>query len=120
MHFSTEFISGYTVTGGEDMKKWTWQWLVLLGFFGVLFSCGKWIETHSYHIYEDVYRPSNPWKQMIWEARVAGPSSYRALRHFPSASLGQEATLSLGIESEDRRQTTEIRFQIGDCRLTSA
>jgi hypothetical protein len=57
------------------MKKWTWQWLVLLGLFGLLFSCGQWIDRHSYHIYEDVYKPSNPWKQMIWEAKVEIPDS---------------------------------------------
>jgi len=56
--------------GGEDMKKWTWQWLVLLGFFGALFSCGAWFDRQPYHIHEDFYKPSAPWKQMIWEARV--------------------------------------------------
>jgi hypothetical protein len=52
------------------MKKWTWQWLVLLAFFGALFSCGAWIDRQPYDIYEDVYKPTRPWKQMIWKARV--------------------------------------------------
>jgi len=51
------------------MKKWTWQWLVLLAFFGALFSCGAWIDRQPYDIYEDVYKPDRPWKQMIWKAR---------------------------------------------------
>jgi hypothetical protein len=53
------------------MKKWTWQWLVLLAFFGALFSCGAWIDRQPYDIDEDVYKPSTPWKQMIWKASVA-------------------------------------------------
>ena len=82
------------------MRKWTWQWLVLLGLFGALLSCGAWIDRHSYRIYEDVYKPNNPWKQMIWEAK-ADLSSHRASRHMPSASLGQDATLSLSIEHRE-------------------
>jgi hypothetical protein len=50
------------------MKKWTWQWLVLIALFGALFSCGAWIDRQSYDIDEDVYKPSTPWKQMIWRA----------------------------------------------------
>ena len=60
------------------MKKWTWQWLVLLAFFGALFSCGVWIDRQSYDIYEDVYKPSRPWKQMIWKARVEDEKKHRA------------------------------------------
>jgi len=51
------------------MRKWTWQWLVLLGLFGVLFSFCTWIDRQPFHIHEDFYKPSNPWKQMIWKAR---------------------------------------------------
>jgi hypothetical protein len=50
------------------MKKWTWQWLVLLAILGMLFSCGAWMDRQPYDIYEDVYKPDRPWKQMIWEA----------------------------------------------------
>jgi hypothetical protein len=103
------------------MRKWTWQWLVLLGLLGALLSCCAWIDRESYNIDEDFYTPSNPWKQMIWEARVADLSSYRASRHMPSASLGQDATLSLGIGHRVRGQTTddrdrrsEVRGQIAD------
>ena len=42
------------------MKKWTWEWLVLLAFLGALFSCGAWIDKKPYHIYEDVYKPDTP------------------------------------------------------------
>jgi len=52
------------------MKKWTWQWLILLAILGMLFSCGAWIDRQPYDIYEDVYKPDTPWKQMIWKARV--------------------------------------------------
>ena len=52
------------------MKKWTWQWFILLAILGMLFSCGAWIDRQPYDIYEDVYKPDRPWKQMIWEARV--------------------------------------------------
>ena len=52
------------------MRKWTWQWLVLLGLVGILFSCASWIDRQLYNIDDDFYKPSNPWKQMIWEARV--------------------------------------------------
>jgi hypothetical protein len=52
------------------MKKWTWQWFILLAILGMLFSCGAWIDGQSYDIYEDVYKPDRPWKQMIWKARV--------------------------------------------------
>jgi hypothetical protein len=51
------------------MKKWTWQWLVLLAILGMLFSFGAWLDRQPYDIYEDVYKPDRPWKQMIWEAR---------------------------------------------------
>ena len=44
------------------------QWLVLLGFFGALFSCGAWFDRQSYAMDEDVYKPSRPWERMIWEA----------------------------------------------------
>ena len=72
------------------MKKWTWQWLVLLAILGMLFSCGAWIDSQPYDIYEDVYKPDRPWKQMIWEAKVVEQSSYRALRHMaaPSYAFG--------------------------------
>jgi hypothetical protein len=52
------------------MKKWTWQWFILLAILGMLFSCGAWIDRQPYDIYEDVYKPTRPWKQMIWKARV--------------------------------------------------
>ena len=52
------------------MKKWTWQWLVLLAILGMLFSCGAWIDRQPYDIDEDVYKPDRPWKQMIWKAKV--------------------------------------------------
>ena len=51
------------------MKKWTWQWLVLVAILGMLFSCGAWMDKQPYDIYEDVYKPDRPWKQMIWKAR---------------------------------------------------
>jgi hypothetical protein len=51
------------------MKKWTWQWLVLLAILGMLFSCGAWMDRQPYDIYEDVYKPDRPWKQMIWKAK---------------------------------------------------
>ena len=51
------------------MKKWTWQWFVLLAFLGMLFSFGAWIDREPYDIYEDFYKPDRPWKQMIWEAK---------------------------------------------------
>jgi hypothetical protein len=51
------------------MKKWTWQWFILLAILGILFSCGAWIDSQPYDIYEDVYKPDRPWKQMIWKAR---------------------------------------------------
>ena len=51
------------------MKKWTWQWFILLAILGMLFSCGALIDRQPYDIYEDVYKPDRPWKQMIWEAR---------------------------------------------------
>ena len=51
------------------MKKWTWQWLVLLAILGMLFSCGAWLDRQPYDIDEDVYKPDRPWKQMIWEAK---------------------------------------------------
>jgi hypothetical protein len=51
------------------MRKWTWQWLVLLGLLGALLSCGAWIDRQPYYIHEDFYKPSAPWKQMIWEAK---------------------------------------------------
>ena len=53
------------------MKKWTWQWFILLAILGMLFSCGAWIDSQPYDIYEDVYKPDRPWKRMIWEARGA-------------------------------------------------
>jgi hypothetical protein len=52
------------------MKKWTWQWFILLAILGMLFSCGAWLDRQPYHIYEDVYKPDTPWKEMIWKARV--------------------------------------------------
>jgi hypothetical protein len=52
------------------MKKWTWQWFILLAILGMLLSCGAWIDRQPYDIYEDVYKPDRPWKQMIWKARV--------------------------------------------------
>jgi len=52
------------------MKKWTWQWFILLAILGMLFSCGAWIDGQPYDIDEDVYKPDRPWKEMIWEARV--------------------------------------------------
>ena len=52
------------------MKKWTWQWFILPAILGMLFSCGAWIDRQPYDIYEDVYKPDTPWKEMIWEARV--------------------------------------------------
>ncbi len=36
------------------MKKWTWQWFILLAILGMLFSCGAWIDRQPYDIYEDV------------------------------------------------------------------
>jgi hypothetical protein len=42
---------------------------VLLALLWALFSCGVWIDRQSYYIDEDVYKPSTPWKQMIWEAK---------------------------------------------------
>jgi hypothetical protein len=51
------------------MMKWTWQWFILLAILGMLFSCGAWLDRQPYDIYEDVYKPDRPWKQMIWEAR---------------------------------------------------
>ena len=51
------------------MKKWTWQWLVLLAILGMLFSFAVWMDRQPYYIYEDFYKPDTPWKQMIWEAR---------------------------------------------------
>ena len=53
------------------MKKWTWQWFILLAILGMLFSCGAWIDRQPYDIDEDVYKPDTPWKQMIWKASVA-------------------------------------------------
>jgi hypothetical protein len=58
-------------SGGKDMRKWTWQWFILLAILGMLFSCGAWIDRQPYDIYEDVYKPDRPWKQMIWKASVA-------------------------------------------------
>jgi hypothetical protein len=49
------------------MKKWTWQWFILLAILGMLFACGAWIDRQPYDIYEDVYKPDTPWKQMIAE-----------------------------------------------------
>jgi len=37
------------------MKKWTWQWLVLLGLFGALFSCG----APQKQVWEDPHRFSS-------------------------------------------------------------
>ena len=51
------------------MKKWTWQWFILLAILGMLFSCGAWMDRQPYDIYEDVYKPDRPWEQMIWKAR---------------------------------------------------
>ena len=96
------------------MRKWTWQWLVLLGLFGALFSCGAWIDGQSYQIDEDVYKPSNPWKQMIWEAK-AELSSCRASRHMAAPSLGQNASLSFVVRGKD--QIADFRFQIADCKF---
>ncbi len=84
------------------MKKWTWQWFILLAILGMLFSCGAWIDRQSYDIDEDVYKPSRPWKQMIWKAKVVEQSSYRALRHVPSASLGHYASLSFVVRGRGR------------------
>ena len=52
------------------MKKWTWQWFILLAILGILFACGAWIDRQPYDIDENVYKPDRPWKQMIWKARV--------------------------------------------------
>ena len=52
------------------MKKWTWQWFILVAILGMLFSCGAWIDKQPYDIYEDVYKPDRPWKQMIWKAKA--------------------------------------------------
>ncbi|MBW2581485.1 MAG: hypothetical protein JRD00_11220 [Deltaproteobacteria bacterium] len=52
------------------MKKWTWQWFILLAILGMLFSCGAWIDGQPYDIDEDVYKPDTPWKQMIWKTSV--------------------------------------------------
>ena len=84
------------------MKKWTWQWLVLLAFFGALFSCGAWIDRQPYHIYEDVYKPDTPWKQMIWKARVEDEKKHRAW--------------SKRQTTEDRQQTTEVGRQRSEDR----
>ena len=51
------------------MRQWTWQWFILLAILGMLFSCGAWLDIQPYDIYEDVYKPDRPWKQMIWEAK---------------------------------------------------
>jgi hypothetical protein len=83
------------------MKKWTWQWFILLAILGMLFSCGAWIDSQPYDIYEDVYKPDRPWKQMIWEAK--GERSSRASRHVPSASLGQNAALSFVVKGREQR-----------------
>ena len=40
------------------MRKWTWQWLVLLGLLGALLSCCAWIDKQPYHIDEEFYKPS--------------------------------------------------------------
>ena len=96
------------------MRKWTWQWLVLLGLLGVLLSCCAWIDRQSYHLDEDFYKPSNPWKQMIWEAK-AELSSCRASRHMAAPSLGQNASLSFVVRGKD--QIADFRFQIADCKF---
>ena len=52
------------------MKKWTWQWFILLAILGMLFSCGAWMDRQPYDIDEDVYKHDRPWKQMIWKAKA--------------------------------------------------
>ena len=80
------------------MKKWTWQWFILLAIVGMLFSCGAWIDRQPYDIYEDVYKPDRPWEQMIWKASAEELSSYRASRHMAAPSLGHYATLSFVVK----------------------
>jgi hypothetical protein len=53
------------------VRRWTWQWLIIIAVFGLVFSCGAWVDRQSYDIDEDIYNPNKPWKQMIWEASVA-------------------------------------------------
>ena len=84
------------------MKKWTWQWFILLAILGILFACGAWIDRQPYEIYEDVYKPDRPWKQMIWKAK-AELSSHRVSRHMPSASLGQDALLSFVVRGGEQK-----------------
>jgi hypothetical protein len=51
------------------MRKWTWQWFIVLAILGMLFSFGAWMDSQPYDIYEDVYKPDRPWRQMIWKAK---------------------------------------------------
>jgi hypothetical protein len=78
------------------MKKWTWQWFIVLAILGMLFSCGAWIDRQPYDIDEDVYKPDRPWKQMIWKARVEIGDCRFVLRT-PTLRAGS-------------------RFEIADCR----
>jgi hypothetical protein len=71
------------------MKKWTWQWLILLAILGMLFSCDAWIDRQPYDIYEDVYKPDRPWKQMIWKASAGELSSYRASREVGAPKMAR-------------------------------
>lgn len=84
------------------MKKWTWQWFIVLAILGMLFSCGAWIDRQPYDIYEDVYKPSRPWKQMTWKAKGVERSS-RTSRHAAAPSLSQDASLSLVVRNRGRK-----------------
>ena len=53
------------------VRRWTWQWLVVISILLILGSCAVVYFEEPYVIDEETYNPNKPWKQMIWEASVA-------------------------------------------------
>jgi hypothetical protein len=50
-----------------------WQGLLIIGIVYTVLSVATMLMEEPYDLDYELYRPSQPWKQLIWDCKAEGP-----------------------------------------------